>query len=334
MKLKRITNPETIDKNFIESEVELGNNVIVQFDEITYTDEMLFDLNGLASELDNNLQIRFYGHSNKIFDCKTLLKVNNVKSLSINCFKKVKNLNRLSELKSLEKLIVGIDDFKEIEILNSDNLKSIVELSLGDTKNLNLEYLKEYKKLNWLGISGQFKNLESIGKIENLETLYLSSISKKEPLDFVNQLKKLKNLHISLGSRENIDEINGEQLETLKLLWIKNLQSFNNISRFKNLKYLQVENQRNIETIKFDSEMKSLSRLGIINCKGLIKLEGLEHLKVLKTLVITRSLKLEFDNIINQKLSATVEHFNFITERKPLDKEIKEKIRSLGYRTT
>ncbi|QCX38640.1 hypothetical protein FF125_09425 [Aureibaculum algae] len=334
MKIKWVTNPETIDKHFIASEVELGNNVIVQFDDSTYTYEMLFDLNGLASELNNNLQIRFYGHSNKIFDCKTLLKVKNVKSLSINCFKKVKNLNQLSELERLEKLIIGIEDFKEIEILNSDNLKSIVELNLGDTKNLNLEHLKGYKKLNWLGISGQFKNLESIGKIENLETLHLSSISKKEPLDFVNQLKKLKNLHISLGSRENIDEINGEQLETLKLLWIKNLQSLHNISRFENLKYLQVENQRNIETIEFDSEMKSLSRLGIINCKGLIKLKGLEHLKVLNTLVITRSLKLEFDNIINQKLSATLKHFNFVTERKPLDKEIKEKIRSLGYSTT
>ncbi|QWX82997.1 hypothetical protein H0I23_11050 [Cellulophaga sp. HaHaR_3_176] len=334
MKLKWITNPVSIDKSFIETEVTSGNNVIVQWDKTTYTDEMLSELNTLAGKLDNNLQIRFYGHSDKTFDCKTLLKVSNVKSLSINCLKKIKNLNQLSELKNLEKLIIGLDDFKDVELLKSDNLKSITELHLGDTKNMNLEYLKDYNKLNSLGISGQFKNIDSIGEIENLETLTLSSIGHKESLSFVNQLKKLKHLHISLGSRENIDEINGEQLETLKLLWIKNLQSLNNLSRFKNLKYLQVENQRNITTLEFNSEMKSLSRLGVINCKGLEKLEGLEKLKALKTLVITRSLKLEFDSVINQKLAPTLEHFNFITERKAIDKGIKEKIRELGYKTT
>ena len=336
MKLKWITNPVTIDKELITSEVESGKNIIVQFDDTIYTDEILSNLNTLALELDTNLEIRFYGHDKNTFDCATLLKVDNVKSLSINCLKKVKNLGELSKLKQLEKLIFGIEEFKETEILNSENLKSIRNLSIATkkTKNLNLEHLKGYEKLESLSISGPFKNIAFIGKVKQLTTLYLSSISGKVPLDFVNQLNNLKHLHISLGSRENIDEINGGNIETLKLLWIKNLNSLDNINRFKHLTYLQVENQAQITTIKFDSEMKSLTRLGIINCKVLTKLDGLKYLINLKMLVITRSLKLEFQSVINQELASSIEHFNFVTERKGLDKDIKEKIRSLGYKTT
>jgi len=75
MKFKWVTNPESIDKSFIETEVKSGNNVIVQFDNLTYNDEILSNLNTLAGQLDNNLQIRFYGHNKKALDCKTLLKV-------------------------------------------------------------------------------------------------------------------------------------------------------------------------------------------------------------------------------------------------------------------
>ncbi|WP_452227743.1 hypothetical protein [Lacinutrix sp. MEBiC02404] len=335
MMIKRLTNPENIDKSFIESEIESGNNVIIQFDEITYNDGILSDLNILAKKLDRNFEIRFYGHDKKTFDCKTLLKVNNVKNLSINCLKKVKNLNELSKLEHLEKLIIGIDDFKETEILNSDNFKSIQELNLATskTKNLNLEYLKEYTNLTSLGISGNFKNTESIGQIENLGTLYLSGTNHKIKFDFVNQLKNLKELYLSFGSRENIDEIIGENLESLTILWIKNLNTLN-ISRFKKLKYLQVENQAQIESIEFNSRMNSLSKLKIINCKGLLKMEGLKELNSLKTLIISRSLKLEYENIINQELPKSLEHFNFYTARKAFDTEIKDRIRSLGYKTT
>ncbi|WP_324027647.1 hypothetical protein QSV08_06770 [Maribacter sp. BPC-D8] len=336
MKLKWITNPVTIDKEFITTEVASGNNVIVQFDDTIYTDEILSDLNTLALELDTNLEIRFYGHDKNTFDCATLLKVDNVKSLSINCLKKVKNLGELSKLKQLEKFTFGIEEFKETEILNSENLKSIRDLSIATkkTKNLNLEYLKGYDKLVSLSVSGPFKNIAAIGEAKELTTLRLSSISGKVPLDFVNQLNNLKLLHISLGSRDNIDEINGGNIETLKLLWIKNLTSLDNIHRFKHLTYLQVENQAQITTITFNSEMKSLTRLGIINCKGLTTLDGLKNLTSLKMLVITRSLKLDFESVINQELSSSIEHFNFVTERKGLDKNIKEKIRSLGYKTT
>lgn len=336
MKIKTITNPEKIDKCFIETEIDLGNNVIVQFEEITYDDEMLSELNILAKKLDRNFQIRFYGHDKKTLDCKTLLKVDNVKNLSINCLKKVKNFKELTKLENLEKLIIGIDDFKEVEILNSKNFKTIVELNLASSKNngLNLEHLKNFKNLTYLGVSGSFKNTDSIGELTSLKTLYLSSISSKISLEFVNHINSLKHLYITLGNRESIDEINGENLETLKLLWIRNLKSLNNISRFKNLKYLQVENQSQIKTIEFDKEMESLERLGIINCKGLNNLIGVNNLVSLKMLVITRSPKLEFENIVNQKLPSTIELFNFITERKKIDKEIKEKIRALGYKTT
>jgi len=336
MKTKWITNPENIDKPHILSEVNSGNFIIIQFDEIIYSDKTLSDLNDLARILNYNLQIRFYGHDKQTFDCVTLLKVNNVKNLSINCLKKVKNLNNLSKLEHLEKLIIGIDDFKETEILNSDNLKSLIELNLdkNNNKSFNLEYLKTFNKLKSLAISGNFKNTESIGKVENLETLYLGSISNKISLGFVNQLKKLTELHISFGSRENIDEIIGENLEVLTILWIKKLKSIDNLSRFKNLKSLEIKNQAQIKVVDFNDKMNYLEKLSINNCKNIDNLTGLKNLTSLKTLGILRSPKLSFDNIVDRNLPSTLEHFNFYSERKTYDKEIKERIRNLGYKTT
>jgi len=332
---KWITNPKKIDTSYIESEVNLGYFIIVQFDEINYNDKILQSLNELAGKLNSNFQIRFYGHDKQTLDCKTLLKINHVKNLSINCLKKVKNLTHLSKLSQLEKLIIGIDEFNETEVLNYDNLKNLVELNINTLKikNLNLDYLKKYTKLKLLAISGNHKNIESIGTIESLETLNLSSIPHKISFEFVNKLKKLKHLHISFGSRDNIDELTIESLETLTILWVKNLNSLTNLSRFKNLKYFNIENQAKIESIEFNTKMKSLTKLGINNCKGMSKLD-LHNLVALKTLIISRSLKLNFENIINQKLPSTLKHINVYTGRKNLDKEIKNKIKQLGYTTT
>ena len=71
----RIDNPKTIDKNFVESELKLGKEVILQFVDKSYTDKILADINELCSKFDESLCIRFYGHYSKQFDCKTLQKI-------------------------------------------------------------------------------------------------------------------------------------------------------------------------------------------------------------------------------------------------------------------
>ena len=82
----RINDPEIIDRPFIENELKRGKIVIVQFYDRSFTDQILAELNELCSEFDENFSIRFYGHYQGSFDCRTLLKLPNIKALLIDCY--------------------------------------------------------------------------------------------------------------------------------------------------------------------------------------------------------------------------------------------------------
>jgi protein phosphatase 1 regulatory subunit 7 len=45
----RISDPKTIDPNLIDSDIKAGKEVLVQFSDKSYDDEMLAQLNGLRS---------------------------------------------------------------------------------------------------------------------------------------------------------------------------------------------------------------------------------------------------------------------------------------------
>lgn len=331
MKINWIKKPTKINKNEVKNKIESNEYFVIQFDENVYTDEILSEINSLASTLNENLEIRFYGHK-KGFDCKTLLKVDKLKNLTINCLEKVKNINALSQLNHLSKLNIGIELFKDTEILKFDNLKNLQELTLADTRNINLKHLEEFNNLKKLIISGQFKNIESISEIKTLETLYLGSINKNVSLEFVNKLNQLKVLNINFGSRENINEITNENIEELELFRIRGLNTFESINHFKKLKKFTIKDQAQVSEIIFD-ENQDLEFIVISNCKKLEKIEGIDKLNNLKIISLLRLPKISFDEFISLKLPKALEHINFYTESKK-DKEIKERIKELGYRTS
>lgn len=333
MKINRIINPTELNiieiKNKILTE---ENEIIIQFDEDVYSDEILSEINNLASSLNKNLVVRFYGHK-KGFDCKVLLKIDKVKNLSIDCLEKVRNSQALSKLKYLKVLRFGVETFKETEILKFDNLKKIEELNLYNNYKLNLEYLKEYSNLKTLMLSGKFANINSVSSLNSLETLFLNSINKNIDFKFVNKLENLKKLHIGFGSRENINEITNQNIEDLTILRVRGLNTLSNVSHFRKLKKLEIRDQAQVLEIIFDVEMKDLKMLSINNCKKIQKIEGFDKLNNLKIIGLLRLPKIKFDYFISQKLPKTLEHINFYTETKQ-DKEIKEKIRELGYKTS
>ena len=94
----RITDPKSLDKSRIESELRAGKNVIVQFSEESYSNEQLDTLNEMCSEYDSNFSIRFFGHYGSVFDFRTVLKIPKVKSLETDCLIKAKNFEVLHEL--------------------------------------------------------------------------------------------------------------------------------------------------------------------------------------------------------------------------------------------
>lgn len=328
----RINNPEKIDRLLIDRDLNDGKQVIVQFSDKVYSDKVLADLNGLCLENDDNFSVRFYGHYQGSFDCKTLSKLPNIKALWLDCLLKADNLEVLTELNNLRRLSLGVYELKETEIFQSNNFQSLKQLIIGETrtKAINLKHLENYSDLNYLIISGHTKNIDVVGKLSDLEYLGLNSISKV-PLGFVNKLKKLKSLHFVLGGRENLDEIEENEIETLEIIRVRAFNSFKNISNFKNLKTLLIEDQIQLEELHFDKEISTLQDLKLINCKTFKYLTGLEKLSGLKQLRIYKT-DINFDEFIKQPFPESLDILAFYTSKAKIDKGIKEELLKLGYK--
>ena len=328
----RINNPEKIDRLLIDKDLKNGKLVIVQFSDKFYSDKILADLNELCLEYDDNFSVRFYGHYQGSFDCKTLLKLPNIKALWLDCLLKADNLEVLTDLKNLRRLSLGVFELKETEIFQANNLKNLKELIIGETrtKALNLQYLENYIDLNFLIISGHTKNIDVVGKLTELEYLGLNSISKVK-LNFVNKLKRLKSLHFVLGGRENIDEIEENEIETLEIIRVRAFNSFKNISNFKKLKNLLIEDQIQLTELHFDKEISTLTDFKLINCKTFKSLTGLEKLNGLNQLRIYKT-DINFDEFIKQQFPKSLDILAFYTAKTKIDKEIKERLLKSGYK--
>jgi protein phosphatase 1 regulatory subunit 7 len=328
----RINNPEKIDRLLIDNDLKEGKLVIIQFSDKVYSDNILAELNQLCLEYDENFSIRFYGHYQGSFDCKTLLKLQNIKALWLDCLSKADNLEVMTELKNLKRLSLGIFEIKETDIFQASNLKNLKELIIGNTRTiaLNLQYLENYKDLNLLTICGHTKNINVVDKLTKLECLGLNSISKVK-LDFVNKLKNLKSLQFVLGGRENLDEIEENEIESLEIIRLRSFSSFKNISNFKKLKNLTIHDQIKLKDIHFDKDIPSLEDIKLLNCKTFKALTGLENLSKLNQLRIYKT-AINFNEFIKQQFPKSLDILAFSTSNLKIDKEIMEQLLKLGYR--
>jgi protein phosphatase 1 regulatory subunit 7 len=319
-----------IDHNSVETELKNDAQVIVQFSGKVYSDKMLNEINDLCSKYNENFSVRFYGFYSSVFDCKVVEKIPRVKSLYIDCLMKAENLDSLTTLQYLKLLSIGVYQLEDTEILKADNFKNLKELIISETKtkSINLKYLKEYQNLQSLFINSHTKNIDAVGELSNLEYLSLASISKV-PISFVNKLKKLKTLRIILGGRENIDEIEENEIEYLEINRVRGFNKFKNVSNFKKLRDLLIEDQIQLGELNFDKPLSDLEDIKILNCKTFNSLTGLEKLPKLHQLRIYQT-SLDFKTFIRQKRPESLKILAFYTTKK-VDKEIKEELKQLGY---
>ena len=328
----RINDPADIDVDFIDKELKADKHVIVQFSNKSYTDRQLSILNELCEKYNTDFGVRFYGHYSDSFDFNTLLKLPNAKCLYVDCLTNADNIHAIQKLDKLDKLSLGVFELKETEILNTPNLKNLSELIITETrtKGLNLDYLKNFKRLKFLTIGEHRKNIDSVGEISDLEFLSLNSI-KKTSVDFVNRLKKLKTLKFILGGRESIQEIKENEIENLEIVWVRGFNDISNISNFKRLKTLHVEDNIQLQKIHFDKELKELKDVKILSCKTLESLMGIENLTSLEQLRIYKT-AINFEDFSNQELPKTLKTFAFYTAKKKIDDKIRKTLDDRGYK--
>lgn len=260
-----------------------------------------------------------------------MLKVPNVKNLYVDCLTSSENEKAIDCLQRLEKLSLGIFELKETEILNSPNLSQLSRLVVGQTKTkaFNLQYLEGYKHLTSLIICGHSKNIDAIGGIATLESLSLNSLSK-ESAPFVNKLKKLKTLKFILGGKENLLEIEGNEIEQLEVVRVRGFNDLGNISRFKKLNTLLVEDNIQLLSLQFIDDLPYLEELTVYNCKSLHSISGLEKLTNLKILRLHIT-NINFETLFINGLPPSLSVFTFYTGKAKLDREIKNTLERKGY---
>lgn len=327
----RIDNPATLDLPYIDEELNYGKHVIVQFSDMSYTDNILLELNNLCGKYGKSFGIRFYAQYYKLFDCQIIKKIPNVKCLYVDCLSTADNIISLTELDKLEKLSLGIYDLAETEILSSKNFKQLTELILGDTKTkaLNLEHLNGYNNLKNIIICGHTKNISAVGNLANLESLSLNSV-KKTSIEFINKLKNLKVLKLLLGGRENFLEIEENKIEHLEIVWVRGFNNISNISKFKKLRLLCIEDNIQLRKIDFNEQMTSLKSLKVSNCKTLDLITGLHNLISLERIGIYQT-NVDFDSFIKQVLPTSLKALRFYTSKNKLNESIRQQIKQRGY---
>jgi protein phosphatase 1 regulatory subunit 7 len=329
----RITNFSKINKTLLDKELKSGREITLQFSYKKYDNTLLSEINELCSQYNDNLSIRFYDHGKTGFDCNTILKIPNVKNLCLDCLNSAKNIKAVSELENLVSLNIGILKLEDYEILRLENLQGLQKLGITETisTKVNLEYLAHYAKLKELYIDGHTKNIHSIGSLQKLETLYLRAI-KKTPLNFINEMQGLETLHILLGGRHNLNEIETSNIKNLTIDWVLGFNDISGILKLKKLEKLKLSLLKQLKTIKIQSTNTSLKDLCIFGCKDLNIIEGLDKLKVLIELGIIE-VSMKFEEFLKLPLPKTLKVLDFCTFKERQDKEIRAAIESLGYKT-
>jgi len=325
-----INDPIELDSVQIKRDLHDGNQVIVQFSHPDFYDSILEKVDELCACLDENFGVRFYGHYSLSFDGRTLLRIPHVKMLHLNSLTHMHNTDTLVTLKHLYSLNIGIYELENSDILAAESLRMLTELSIiSEKKTLNLQYFQEFSHLEHLHVGGKVKNLDAIGHLEDLNYLGLHSISKL-PLHFVNHLKKLKHLRLLLGGREHIQEIEENEIDNLEICRVRGFHDMSNLTNFKALTSLVIEDQMKLKEIKFDREMSILEELFILNCKGLTSLSDMKQLPSLRKLRIFKT-DINFDSFIHQELPSALSQFEFGTSSRKVDQEIQEILVKLGF---
>lgn len=325
-----IHDPVALDRIQIEQDLNDGNQVIVQFSHPDFYGSILEEVDELCERYNEDFGVRFYAHYSLSFDCHTLLRIPHVKMLHLNSLTQAHNIEALAKLEYLRNLHIGIFELENSEILGIETLRSVKELTImSEKRTLNLQHFNAYTHLEHLHVGGKVKNLDAVGNLENLNYLALHSISKL-PLHFINRLRKLKHLRILLGGREDIREIEVNDIDDLEICRVRGFHDLTNIASFRSLTRLVIEDQIQLNEIAFDLEMKMLDELSISNCKGLTRVTGMKQLPSLRKLRIVKT-AIDFDSFIHQQLPQSLSSVEFATFKSKADQEIQQALIKLGF---
>jgi hypothetical protein len=327
----RINDPIVIDKEEVESLFVERGAVAIQFSKPPYPKDVLRDIEALCKVHRESLEVRFYGHYSTDFDCSVLLEVPSAMNVSVDCMQKARNIEIFSEMKSLKKLSLGVDEMNFPEILALPSLQALEELRIGETKAhpVRLGPLAQYQHLRNLSIAGQSKGIEKLGLSSSIEELYLNQIKKNVALDFITKMSGLRSLRLLLGGRPNIYEVKHQTLTKLEIVRVMGFETIS-LDSFPLLEELKIEDQIRLKSINFSAAGPNLRQVWLLNCKSLDSLGGFAELSKLEHIRISRT-ALDFDQLISVGIPKSLHVFAFYDRSNTKTKSIRSRLDKMGY---
>ena len=310
-----------------------GGEAVLQFADLPYPRELLDSINGLCAEFGERLKVRFYGHYGSQFDFGILEAIPDVANLATDCLQRATNVETLKSLTQLRRLSFGVYHYDSASLLDLLNPIRVLELSLGENaeRNFDLGGLAEFEGLETLFVEGHTKGIESLGELPSLTQLRLRCTPRKQRLDFVSTIPRLRFLQIVLGGREEISEIVSPSLEELEILRVRGFAHFPNLANVPALRSLQIEDQLRLTQLTIPGESTSrLAKLVINNCKKLSQVKGLAHLRSLEHLRFCVT-ALDLESLIESGLPESLRVFAFYTGKDRENARARELLDSLGY---
>jgi hypothetical protein len=182
--------------------------------------------------------------------------------------------------------------FDELKYLPRD-LKC---LNLGTTKKkLDLKFLIKFQMLDKLVIEKQNKNLETVGKLKNLTSLTIYSITLPSLDVFLPLVNQLESFDIKLGGTINLESLpKFTKLKYIELWQIRKFTDLTPVFKTKSLECIFIQSLKNVFCLPSMKELINLKCFHIENMKGLddfrpiidapaledLRLVDMTHLKV------------------------------------------------------
>ncbi|WP_145411287.1 leucine-rich repeat domain-containing protein [Paenibacillus xylanexedens] len=204
---------------------------------------------------------------------------------------------QLAEMKHVTALKIHLQQRQHLTQLSA--LERMNYLEIHSPKAQSLDFIRNFKYLKYLLLSGKFNDLSPIEDCIRLETLVLNCAIEK--LDFVVDLPFLAYLAIdSCIFNDSLDVLSTSNISMLRLSAVRNLSNIDTLETLKNLVYLRLSLPK-VERLCDFSRLSNLRQLELDYMKSLQDIDHLwnaNQLEVLELKEINPKLKAEsFDRM-------------------------------------
>jgi hypothetical protein len=224
-----------------------------------------------------DIVLRVYGHYFQRCDLSFIEKIPSVRGLSIDCLRKVTNIDVVKRVPHLDGLHIGVFELDSFEFL--DNIdRHLKRLSLYQTrsKKPRIEAIGRFTELNERFLEGQSKGIEAINELKKLEKIVMRSISTRD-IEYLRYLELIWSVDIKLGGIKDLSALKSlPNLKYLEIWQVRGLSDLSVLSDLKSLQNLFIQSLPQLTVFPTISSLGKLRRIYLENLKCLMDLSELK----------------------------------------------------------